>query len=267
VYKIFSGTSSDLTLEDLFDVDPQLARGIHQLMEWKEDDGAIEDILCVTFTASINPLLTDMMTAEMSESTESSEASINHRSSKHIELIPGGSEIFVNRSNRSEFSRLFIQHALYSCCKKKVDRYLEGVRVLFTCPTIAICNPRELSEMLEGSPEIGDLSELRMRTRYLGGIFHDEHEIIQYLWDTLSNLSGLNKRLFLKFVTGSDRIPAGGIGSLQLTIQSIFVPSTHLPVAHTCFNLLDLPISYESRGVLEEKLLLALKWSEGFGLV
>lgn len=278
VYKIFSGIT-DLTLEDMFDVDPVLARGLQQLLEWKDDDGVMEDALGVTFTASSNPLFSDVITEEegeqeetamdVSSPTQSSDnlASNNKSNNSYIELIPGGSEVYVSRSNRSEFSRLFIQHSLYNCCKKSIDSYLNGIWQLFLCPTISICNPRELSEMLEGSPDIGDLSELRLRTRYLGEIFHDEHEIIHYLWDTLSTLSGINKRLFIKFVTGSDRIPAGGIAQLQLTIQSISVPSTHLPVAHTCFNLLDLPISYENRAVLEEKLLLALKWTEGFGLV
>ena len=51
--------------------------------------------------------------------------------------------------------------------------------------------------------------------------------------------------------------------------QIFIVPTNDLhflPVAHTCFNLLDLP-KYESKEVLQKKLLQAIQQTEGFGLV
>ena len=53
-------------------------------------------------------------------------------------------------------------------------------------------------------------------------------------------LSEEDKRKFLLFLTGSDRIPARGMEAVKLTIQRT-ADATFLPVAHTCFNLLDLP--------------------------
>ena len=44
------------------------------------------------------------------------------------------------------------------------------------------------------------------------------------------------------------------------------VDEQHLPVAHTCFNLLDLP-SYSSREMLRRKLLQAIQHTQGFALV
>lgn len=40
----------------------------------------------------------------------------------------------------------------------------------------------------------------------------------------------------------------------------------YLPVAHTCFNLLDLPV-YSSKERLTEKLVKAIQQTEGFGIV
>lgn len=41
---------------------------------------------------------------------------------------------------------------------------------------------------------------------------------------------------------------------------------TQLPMAHTCFNQLDLP-EYDSEDILREKLLIAIReGSEGFGM-
>ncbi|QQP49230.1 Uncharacterized protein FKW44_009811 [Caligus rogercresseyi] len=39
----------------------------------------------------------------------------------------------------------------------------------------------------------------------------------------------------------------------------------YLPVAHTCFNILDLP-DYQSRETLSRKLLISIQCTQGFGL-
>ena len=52
----------------------------------------------------------------------------------------------------------------------------------------------------------------------------------------------------------------------QMFIQSTGGGSDYLPVAHTCFNLLDLP-QYRDKVTLRDKLLQAMEETEGFGLV
>jgi hypothetical protein len=39
-----------------------------------------------------------------------------------------------------------------------------------------------------------------------------------------------------------------------------------LPVAHTCFNILDLP-TYMEKPTLKDKLILAIEHTQGFGIV
>lgn len=68
------------------------------------------------------------------------------------------------------------------------------------------------------------------------------------------------------FLTGSDRIPILGMKSLVLVIQPTGGGENYLPVAHTCFNLLDLP-KYTSQETLKEKLLQAIEHNQGFNLV
>ena len=46
------------------------------------------------------------------------------------------------------------------------------------------------------------------------------------------------------FCTGSDRAPIGGLKSLKFIVQK-HANTTHLPSAHTCFNVLLLP-EYEN---------------------
>lgn len=55
---------------------------------------------------------------------------------------------------------------------------------------------------------------------------------------------------------------------LQVYIQKcdVGLRGDRLPVAHTCFNVLDLP-AYPSRTVLRDKLIMAITQTEGFHLV
>ncbi len=78
-------------------------------------------------------------------------------------------------------------------------------------------------------------------------------------------LSEDDKRKFLLFLTGTDRVPILGMSSKKLIIQKTG-DTSYLPVAHTCFNLLDLP-EYGTKEKLKYKLLQAIHGTQGFGLV
>lgn len=68
------------------------------------------------------------------------------------------------------------------------------------------------------------------------------------------------------FLTGSDRIPIHGMESLRIVIQSTTAEEHYLPVAHTCYNLLDMP-RYQTKEILRRRLTQAVEQYEGFSLV
>jgi ubiquitin-protein ligase E3 A len=73
------------------------------------------------------------------------------------------------------------------------------------------------------------------------------------------------KRLFLKFATGSDRAPINGLAHMNFVISRNGDDGDRLPTAHTCFNHLLLP-NYGTIEKLRDRLKLAITQSEGFGL-
>lgn len=85
------------------------------------------------------------------------------------------------------------------------------------------------------------------------------------MWDILTHLSLEDKKAFLKFVTGTDRVPIEGLKSLKFTVQK-HGNNDQLPTAQTCFNVLLLP-NYNNRKQLERGIELILKNNEGFGLI
>ena len=74
------------------------------------------------------------------------------------------------------------------------------------------------------------------------------------------------KKNFFFFVTGCDRAPINGLGSLELTLSKWGPDSDKLPIAHTCFNHLLIP-DYQNKEKLKKLLLIASSYSEGFGLI
>ncbi len=68
------------------------------------------------------------------------------------------------------------------------------------------------------------------------------------------------------FLTGSDRIPIHGMASLRIIIQSTAAEEHYLPVAHTCYNMLDMPC-YQTKETLWHRLTQAVEQYEGFSLV
>ena len=106
---------------------------------------------------------------------------------------------------------------------------------------------------------------LEAAAEYRGG-FGPGSVTVRHLWQVVHALPLPQKKAFLRFVTGSDRAPLGGLGKLRIVVQREGPDSDRLPTTHTCFNMLVMP-EYTSRGKLADRLGLAIKHAgEGFGL-
>lgn len=147
-----------------------------------------------------------------------------------------------------------------------MDEFLLGLKFLLRSSIYDDCTHQELDLLINGNTELGDLSMLRIHTKYKGD-YHDEHKVINWFWNTISAFSPIQHRKLLHFITGSDRVPIGGLQHLKFIIQSNHQPSSSIPVAHTCFNTLDVPVTYENEETMKNKLLIALEHFSGFGLL
>lgn len=91
------------------------------------------------------------------------------------------------------------------------------------------------------------------------------HPAVRRFWEVAHLLPMDQKRRFLSFTTGCDRVPVGGMGQLTLVIQRGGPDTDRLPTSHTCFNTLLLP-EYKDKGKMRERLLVAIDNAQGFGL-
>ena len=208
---------SCLNLQDLYIVDRSLAVSLQALLDYSEGD--LQEIFGATFIASINPLLahhTDTLddTADqyINLVTKVTAASL---SSPTLSDAPD-----VTISNRHAFVQAFLQYSLYECTQGACRAFLAGLCEFFTGNhksrgTLDMCTAEEVEVLLCGTPEVGDISLLRLYAQYRGE-YTDEHRTIQHLWNVISDLSMRQQRRFLHFVTGSDRVPVGGLEKVRL---------------------------------------------------
>jgi ubiquitin-protein ligase E3 A len=238
-------------LRDLEEMEPTLGRSLRQLLDWEPpaDDPAatVEATFCATFTASVPGVAPDSGPPV------------------EVPLVPGGEALPVTADNRAAYVEAYVHHVLVGSVAPQFEAFARGFAAVCGGPAVHLFSATELERLVCGSPSL-DFGALRKSARYEGGYTADA-PAVTWLWEVVEGeLSGEEARRFLKFFTGSDRAPIGGLGALRVTIQRDGAAgAARLPTAHTCFNTLLLP-AYPTKAVLADRLKLAIMNSEGFGL-
>lgn len=229
-----------VTLNDLGGLSPTLAKGLQELLNYEGDD--LESIFFLNFEVSV----------------EHYGHTTNH------ELKKGGHHIKVNKENRQEYVDLYVDFLLNSSVQHCFEAFSQGFYKVCSSKVLDLFHAQELMILVVGS-ENYDWGDLEKNAEYKNG-YRPDHPTIRMFWRVFHGLDYEEKKKFLLFLTGSDRIPILGMSEIKIILQPMKVEDDHLPVAHTCFNLLDLPM-YSTEDVMREKLRLAIQNTQGFGLV
>jgi ubiquitin-protein ligase E3 A len=228
-----------VSLQDLKDLYPSLYEGFKRLLEF---DGDVMSVYMRNFSVEYEYF----------------------GETKIYELKPGGENIPLTNDNREEYVQLYVKYLLEDSISTQFAAFKSGFELVCASPLMKMFEPEELELLVCGSKDF-DFNDFEEGTRYEEPYTRNS-TIIQHLWKILHGFSDLEKRLFLQFCTGSDRVPISGLSDLRLTISRNGGDSDILPTAHTCFNHLLLP-EYSSEAKLKEKLLIAIQNARGFGLM
>lgn len=180
-----------------------------------------------------------------------------------VSLVPNGREQNVDIWNLQEWIQEVIHVMLEASVQKQINAFKQGFSQLIPLEALHVFSVDELEEVLCGSLQDWNLSVLIDGTICDHGYSHNSRAV-QFLFEVLLEMTQAEKRMFLRFVTGSPKLPVGGLKTLnpRLTI----VPSKpeegqttndKLPSVMTCANYLKLP-DYTSKEILRERLLLAI---------
>lgn len=188
-------------------------------------------------------------------------------------LIPNGDKIEVNYNNRKDFVNKWVDFYLNKMIESQFQSFYKGFHLVIGGNALSLFSPKEIEMLICGYNESKIEIELfKSITKYQGWISNKEaieSELIKWFWQWFNEIDFNKQKLFLKFVTGSDRIPATGITTMNFKITRLKLYDYHkvrkLPVAHTCFNELCI-YEYETKKEMVDKLEMSITESEGFGL-
>uniref|UniRef100_A0A8C7NR03 HECT and RLD domain containing E3 ubiquitin protein ligase 3 n=1 Tax=Oncorhynchus mykiss TaxID=8022 RepID=A0A8C7NR03_ONCMY len=238
LYKKLLGVAP--TLEDLKELSPTEGRSLQQLLDHEEDD--VEETFCLNFA----------ITREYYGLTEVKE------------LIPGGDRITVDKNNREEFVEAYLKYMFRDSVSELYQAFSSGFLKVCGGKILSLFQPSELMAMVVGNNNY-NWEEMEKNAVYKGE-YSATHPTVRMFWEVFHEFPLEKKKRFLLFLTGSDRIPIHGMESLRISIQSTSAEEHYLPVAHTCYNLLDMP-RYQTKETLHRRLTQAVEQYEGFSLV
>lgn len=226
-------------LIDVKDLSPSTANSLKNLLEYPDED--LEDVFCVSFEIN-RDVWGEMVT---------------------VELKPNGSSIPVTQENKHEYVSLYIDYVFNKSVESQYDAFHTGFMKVCDGRVLQLFHSHELMSIVVGN-ENYDWHALEEAAEYKNG-YKSSDPAIRYFWEVLHEMSLEDKKKFLLFLTGTYRIPIQGMKGIKITIQPTN-DDKFLPVAHTCFNLLDLP-RYKTKERLRYKLMQAIQQTQGFSLV
>ncbi|KAL7486260.1 hypothetical protein ACHAW6_011878 [Cyclotella cf. meneghiniana] len=210
-------------------------------------------------------------------------SSLGGYSHSTIELIPGGSKVPVTKENVIQYIHLVSHQRMNVAGARQTAAFLHGFREIIPAPWVRLFSAYEFQKLISGDDSVKGIDVRGMMSvmRYSGG-FHPSQPIIQWLWEVVNEMTPVQQRKFLKFMTSCSRQPLLGFGSLipapcvqqtrlreddygnDVSDESSF-GNIRLPTSATCMNLLKLP-KYPNKDMLREKLLYAIECGTGFEL-
>ncbi|XP_048471361.1 probable E3 ubiquitin-protein ligase HERC3 isoform X4 [Rhincodon typus] len=178
------------------------------------------------------------------------------------ELIPDGSNIPLQKHNRKQYVDAVVDYKLNISVKKQFEAFSRGFRSIYSLPIVDTFLPEELRDVIQGNTKY-EWELLEQNAKYCD--YQQTDRAVRNFWKVFASLPEEKKKRFLVFLSGTDRIPAGGIRNYCITILKSRTnePDSSYPRAYTCSKTLDLP-NYSSIKILSEKLLHAIEFSEKF---
>ncbi|XP_015266272.1 PREDICTED: probable E3 ubiquitin-protein ligase HERC6 [Gekko japonicus] len=223
------------SLHDLKELSPVLGKSLQSVLDYEQDD--IEANLQLSYNITWDNVTVD--------------------------LIPNGSTVAVNTANRKDFVSKYVDYIFNKSVQSVFEEFKRGFYKVLDKRVIGLFMPQELVEVATGHVNY-DWDAYEQNTAYWG-IYNMVHPTIKMFWQVFRGLSLADKKGFLLFVSGSDRLPVKPKEDMHLKIHSTEgLSEDHLPEAQTCCQILLLP-PYSTVEKLKKKLIQAIENNRGFG--
>ncbi|XP_043099178.1 probable E3 ubiquitin-protein ligase HERC4 isoform X2 [Puntigrus tetrazona] len=220
------------SLEDLIEFDPVLGKSLQYILDYSDDVEEL-DIYYTIVWGGIQ-----------------------------VELDPAKPGKMVTNSNREDYVDQYLDYILNKSVEKVFEEFKRGFFKACSRCIVEMFEPEELRGVLVGNEEY-DWDILKQNTTYERP-FYAEHPTIVSFWEVFDELTANEKKAFLLFLTGFEKVPILGMSAVKMKVRPLFIfTQDHLPQALTCHAILDLPV-YESKETLKAKVIEAINHKRGF---
>jgi len=183
-----------------------------------------------------------------------------------LELLPNGINIFVDQTNVDSYISLVTEYAVGKPAIERIEAFKDGFCESISPSLFQIFSASELNAIFCGSLSYEwSITDLENNIVLEHG-YDLSSTPIRLLFEFLLSMSTLEKKLFIKFITGNSRLPIGGIAALNPKLCVAKKPGNDnlLPSVLTCKNYLKMS-PYKDFDTLKEKFLYAINHAcEGF---
>ncbi len=185
----------------------------------------------------------------------------------HIELVANGKDKDVTMENAQDYVDLVLHYSFHETVKIQVQAFKKGFNSIFPITSLAVfthssCDEIELETMVCGikcsDSEWQNKEELIKYIRPDHGYHRKSAQYLNFI-RYINELDSKNRPNFMKFLTGSKRLPIGGFKCLQPNLTFVLKkenvgqnPDAILPSVMACQNYVKSPL-YSSYEVLKSK--------------
>ncbi|KAL3926392.1 MAG: hypothetical protein SGPRY_003317 [Prymnesium sp.] len=182
-------------------------------------------------------------------------------------------EVFLLEGVRAQiaaFKKVLMPFALPSgcVCAHKSKRAISGFSDVFPIEHLRAFAAEELDVLFNGTREKWERDVIIEHLKLDHG-YTRSSRAVGFLLEILCELDDATLSQFLKFITGSPRLPVGGLARLspRLTIvlkrpENGVSPDAYLPSVMTCANYLKLP-DYSSKTIMRDRLMTSIFEGQG----
>nr|CAD1817569.1 unnamed protein product [Ananas comosus var. bracteatus] len=182
-------------------------------------------------------------------------------------LASESSSKVVNITNLEEYVALAVDATIRSGIYRQVEAFKSGFNEVLPVKALQIFSEDELDRLICGEQQdTWDFPHLVDHMKFDHGYTASSSHVI-YLLEIMQEFERDQRRAFLQFVTGTPRLPPGGIASLNPKLTVVRKLGSNdadldLPSVMTCANYLKLP-PYSSKERMRQRLLYAITEGQG----
>ncbi|XP_052029777.1 probable E3 ubiquitin-protein ligase HERC6 isoform X2 [Apodemus sylvaticus] len=179
-----------------------------------------------------------------------------------VHLITDGNSVPVNENNKRDYVYKCVDHIFNISIKTIYEEFRRGFYKVCNWDIIRQFQPEELMEAIIGNASC-DWKQFENNSKYENG-YEKSHPTILLFWKAFHELTLDEKKKFLLFLTGSDRLHVKGLQSEGIVFRcpEAFSENDN-PRSLTCHSILDLP-KYSTMRRMKEALQVAINNNKGF---